>query len=59
MARWSAPVRWKNTGGWQNWVTKSCELKSVEGTHDVYFKFTGGPGFLFNVKWWKFVKAMP
>lgn len=51
----SCPV--ENTGGWQNWVTKSCAVKDVKGVHDVYFKFTGGDGFLFNLKWWKFTKA--
>ncbi len=44
------------TGGWQNWVTKSCEIKDATGMHDVYFKFTGSPGILFNMNWWKFGK---
>jgi arabinoxylan arabinofuranohydrolase len=42
------------TGGWQNWVTKSCTVSGATGTHDLYLKFTGGSGFLFNVNWWKF-----
>lgn len=44
------------TGGWQNWVTKTCEVKGAEGRHDVYFRATGGPGILFNINWWKFAK---
>jgi arabinoxylan arabinofuranohydrolase len=24
------------------------------GTHDLYLRFTGGTGFLFNVNWWQF-----
>ncbi len=42
------------TGGWQNWVTKSCDISNVTGKHDVYLKFTGGGGLLFNFNWWKF-----
>ncbi|MDP4182680.1 MAG: carbohydrate-binding protein, partial [Bacillota bacterium] len=42
------------TGGWQNWVTKSCSVSGVTGTHNLYLKFTGGSGYLFNINWWKF-----
>ena len=42
------------TGGWQTWVTKSCPVSGVSGIHDLYVKFTGGGGYLFNVNWWKF-----
>lgn len=45
-----------NTGGWQNWVTKQCELKEATGVHDIYLKFSGGPGVLFNVNSWKFTR---
>ena len=45
-----------NTGGWQRWVTRTCEVDGAVGRHDVYFKFTGGSGLLFNLNWWKFVK---
>lgn len=44
----------QGTGGWQNWVTKSCEVSNVTGKHDLFFKFTGGNGLLFNFNWWKF-----
>ena len=42
------------TGGWQTWVTKTCSVSGATGTHDLYFKFTGGSGNLFNFNWWKF-----
>ncbi|UQZ82685.1 Arabinoxylan arabinofuranohydrolase precursor [Paenibacillus konkukensis] len=44
-----------STGGWQTWATQSCALSgSAAGTHDVYLKFTGGSGYLFNINWFKF-----
>jgi len=42
------------TGGWQTWVTKTCTISGATGIHDLYFKFTGGSGSLFNFNWWKF-----
>jgi arabinoxylan arabinofuranohydrolase len=42
------------TGGWQAWVTKSCAVSGASGIHDLYFRFTGGSGSLFNFNWWKF-----
>jgi hypothetical protein len=42
------------TGGWQNWTTVSCPVSGATGTHDVYFRYTGGSGNLFNVNWWRF-----
>jgi arabinoxylan arabinofuranohydrolase len=42
------------TGGWQTWVSKSCAVSGAMGVHDLYFKFTGGNGLLFNFDWWKF-----
>lgn len=44
----------QNTGGWQSWVTKTCTVSGASGTHDLYLKFTGGSGYLFNLNWWKF-----
>ncbi|HEX2927188.1 MAG TPA: family 43 glycosylhydrolase [Ruminiclostridium sp.] len=46
----------QGTEGWQTWNTKSCEVSGATGIHDLYLKFTGGSGFLFNVNWWKFSK---
>jgi arabinoxylan arabinofuranohydrolase len=42
------------TGGWQTWVTKSCSVSGLSGIHDIYLKFTGGSGYLFNINWWEF-----
>jgi arabinoxylan arabinofuranohydrolase len=41
------------TGGAQKWEAKSCSIKDAVGAHDVYFKFTGADGLLFNFDWWK------
>ncbi len=42
------------TGGAQTWATKSCTVSGATGKHDLYFKFTGGSGTLFNFDWWQF-----
>lgn len=47
----------QGTGEWQNWETKSCEVGEVSGKHDLFFKFTGGNGLLFNFNWWKFTAS--
>lgn len=44
----------QGTGGWQTWSTKTCDVSDVSGEHDLFFKFTGGNGVLFNFNWWKF-----
>jgi Beta-xylosidase len=43
------------TGGWQTWVTKSCSVSGATGVHDLYLKFVGNTGALFNLNWWQFV----
>ncbi|OXM83927.1 hypothetical protein CF651_23620 [Paenibacillus rigui] len=43
-----------STGGWQTYTTQSCAISDVSGMHDVYLKFTGGSGYLFNFNWFKF-----
>lgn len=45
------------TGGWQSWTSASCPVSGATGTHDLYLKFTGGSGYLFNVNWWQFNAA--
>lgn len=45
----------KGTGGWQTWTTNTCTVSGATGVHDLYLKFTGGSGSLFNINWWKFV----
>jgi len=44
------------TGGWQSWTDVNCSISSVSGIHNVYLKFTGGSGYLFNINWFKFIK---
>lgn len=44
------------SGGWQNWTDVSCPVTAT-GNHDVYLRFTGGSGSLFNVDWWQFTTA--
>jgi hypothetical protein len=45
------------TGAWQNWVDKSCAVSGASGKHDLYLKFTGGTGILFNISCFKFIPA--
>jgi hypothetical protein len=42
------------TGGWQTWTTVTCPVSGATGTHDLYLRFAGGGGYLFNVNWWQF-----
>ncbi|SNT50198.1 Carbohydrate binding domain-containing protein [Asanoa hainanensis] len=42
------------TGGWQTWTTVSCGVSGATGTRDLYLRFTGGSGALFNLNWWQF-----
>lgn len=44
----------QGTGGWQTWTGKNCTVSGATGVHDLYLKFTGGSGYLFNLNWWKF-----
>jgi beta-xylosidase len=41
------------TGGWQTWTTVTCPV-SATGTQDLYLRFVGGSGYLFNVNYWQF-----
>ncbi len=42
------------TGGWQTWAAATCNVSGGSGKHDLYLKFTGGSGYLFNLNWFKF-----
>ena len=42
------------TGGWQNWTTISSGVTGLSGKHNLYLKYTGGSGYLFNVNWFRF-----
>ena len=44
------------TGGWQTYTDAKCSISGVSGKHDLYLKFTGGSGYLFNLNWFKFTK---
>ncbi|QNU66140.1 glycoside hydrolase family 127 protein [Ruminiclostridium herbifermentans] len=46
----------KKTGGWQIFTDSECSVSEISGKHDVYLKFTGGSGYLFNINWFKFIK---
>ncbi|HEX9059695.1 MAG TPA: carbohydrate-binding protein [Clostridia bacterium] len=47
------------TGDWQTWANATCNVSGVSGIHDLYLKFTGGSGYLFNLNWWKFSPGKP
>ncbi|KAF3918179.1 Beta-xylosidase [Dactylellina cionopaga] len=42
------------TGGSQTWTTVTCAISGATGTQDLFFRFTGGSGSLFNFNWWQF-----
>ncbi len=44
------------TGDWQTWADAKCSISGVTGKHNLYLKFTGGSGYLFNFNWFKFTK---
>jgi hypothetical protein len=43
------------TGGWQTYATNTCSVSGASGTHNIYLKFTGGSGYLFNINWFQFI----
>jgi len=51
----SLPV--SNTGGWNQWQTRTTAVSGASGVHDLYFVFRGeATGELFNFDYWKFDK---
>ena len=44
----------KPTGSLNKWKTQSCSVRGAKGVHDLFLKFTGGSGPLFDFDWWKF-----
>ncbi len=42
------------TGDWQTWSDVTCNVSGASGKHDLYLKFIGGSGYLFNINWFKF-----
>ncbi|WP_024833132.1 beta-L-arabinofuranosidase domain-containing protein [Ruminiclostridium josui] len=45
-----------STGGWQIFTDSKCSVSDVTGKHDIYLKFVGDSGYLFNINWFKFIK---
>jgi hypothetical protein len=45
------------TGDWQTWANVTCNVSGVSEKHDLYLKFTGGSGYLFNLNWFKFTSG--
>lgn len=45
-----------STGGWQTFSDSKCSVSGISGKHNVYLKFTGESGYLFNLNWFKFIK---
>ena len=43
-----------HTGGWDSWQTLITELVPLSGTKDVYLRFNGKEGALFNLDWFQF-----
>lgn len=43
----------KSSNGWQTWNTQTCSVNETNGTHDIYFIFRGGDGYLYNINWWR------
>jgi beta-glucosidase len=48
-----------NTGGWQNWVNVNAPMSAVTGEHEVYLRFVGGTGRLFNLQSFHLTPAKP
>jgi arabinoxylan arabinofuranohydrolase len=42
------------TGGWQTWATQTCSVTGATGIHNLFLRFTGSSGLLFNFNWWRF-----
>ncbi|AEY65175.1 carbohydrate-binding protein [Clostridium sp. BNL1100] len=41
-------------GDWQTYTDVKCSVSGVSGKHDLYLKFTGDSGYLFNLNWFTF-----
>jgi hypothetical protein len=44
------------TGGWQAWTSVTCAVSGATGTRDLYLRYTGGSGYLFNLNYWQFTQ---
>lgn len=43
------------TGGWDKFVSFKTKTKRITGRHDVYLRFVGAGGRLFQLKWIRFI----
>ncbi|MEM9858892.1 MAG: carbohydrate-binding protein, partial [Bacteroidota bacterium] len=44
-----------NTGGWNDWVSRTFSINNVEGVHDLFFVFKSTqPGVLMKLNWFEF-----
>ncbi len=46
-----------STGGWQDYTKVTTSITGAKGEHDLFLRFSGGEGYLFNVDWWQFEKS--
>ncbi len=46
------------TGDWKTFADMKCSVSGVTGKHDLYLKFTGESGYLFNINWFTFSKEV-
>jgi enterochelin esterase-like enzyme len=44
------------TSAWQTFSDAACNVSGVSGKHDLYLRFTGESGYLFNLNWFTFAK---
>ncbi len=42
-----------STGGWQEWTTVTLDIAPLSGMQNVYLRFGGGSGYLFNLNWFQ------
>ncbi|HDQ26534.1 MAG TPA: carbohydrate-binding protein, partial [bacterium] len=45
------------TGGWQTWQTVTTSVSGLTGVQNLYLRFTGGTGYLFNLNWYRFYQT--
>lgn len=48
-----------STNSLNNWLSKNCTITGANGVHDLYLKFKGGSGDLFNLNYWQFSQSIP
>lgn len=50
----AATLTVSNTGNWQTWESVTWNIPAISGKHNLYLKFTGGEGYLFNINYFTF-----